>query len=198
MAAETVAGVDRFLLRALERSVDLRARHWKRDLSSHDAYVASVAASRRHFARVIGVRDPRVTAGNLEFVSPTSPPAPAGRAAGYEIRAVRWPVLEGVSGEGLLLEPSGRKPVASVVAIPDCGQSPEMLAGLADGVPRDSQFARRLAENGCRVIVPALIDRGTQLSAIAGGKRRGDVPHRELLYHSAYQMGRHLIGYEVQ
>ena len=76
MAAETVAGVDRYLLRALERSVELRTRRWKRDLSSHDAYVASVAPNRRHFARIIGVRDPRVPTGALEFVSPTSPPAP--------------------------------------------------------------------------------------------------------------------------
>jgi putative membrane-bound dehydrogenase-like protein len=198
MAAETVAGVDRFLLRALERSVGARARHWKRDLSSHDAYVASVEPNRRHFARIIGVRDPRVPCDALEFISPTAPPTPVGRAAGYEVWAVRWRVLDGISGEGLLLEPIGKKPVASVVAPPDCGQTPEMLAGLTDGVPRDSQFARRLAENGCRVIVPALIDRGTQLSVIAGGNRRGNVSHRELLYRSAYQMGRHLIGYEVQ
>src|SRR5207249_10549852 len=132
------------------------------------------------------------------------PPAPVGRAAGYEVWAVRWPVLDGVSSEGLLLEPSGKKPVAGVIAIPDCGQTPEMLAGLVDGIPRDSQFARRLAENGCRAIVPVLIDRGMQLSVIAGRgtraseSRRGDVSHRELLYRSAYQMGRHLIGYEVQ
>lgn len=54
------------------------------------------------------------------------------------------------------------------------------------------------SRNGCRVIVPALIDRGRLLSVIADGKRKGDVTHREMLYRSAYQMGRHLIGYEVQ
>ena len=31
------------------------------------------------------------------------------------------------------------------------------------------------------MIVPALVDRGRQLSVIAGGKRWGDVSHRELL-----------------
>ncbi len=43
-----------------------------------------------------------------------------------------------------------------------------------------------------------LIDRGNNLSVIANGQRRSQVTHRELLYRAAYQMGRHLIGYEVQ
>ena len=32
-----------------------------------------------------------------------------------------------------------------------------MLVGLAPGVPEQAQFARRLAENSCRVLVPTLI-----------------------------------------
>src|SRR5207244_4140802 len=126
MAAETVASVDRYLLLALERSVELRARHWKRDASSPDAYAASVEPNRRRLARIVGVRDPRVPFDALEFVSPAAPPSPVGRADGYEVWAVRWPVLDGISGEGLLLEPNGKKPVSSVVALPDCGQTPEM------------------------------------------------------------------------
>jgi dienelactone hydrolase len=198
MAAETVAGVDRFLLRALEQSVALRDRHWQRDRSSPATYGRSVEPNRQRFARIIGLRDPRVPFDDLAFLSPAVPPRPVGRAPGYEIWAVRWPVLPGISGEGLLLEPTGKGPVARVVALPDCAQTPEMLAGLAEGIPRDAQFARRLAENGCRVIVPTLIDRGTALSAVAWGARRGTVTHREMLYRSAYQMGRHVIGYEVQ
>jgi dienelactone hydrolase len=198
MAAETVAGVDRFLLRELERSVARRGRHWQRDLSSHAAYAKSVEPNRQRFARAVGLRDPRVPFDGLEFVSPTVPPRPVGRGAGYEVWAVRWPALGGLSGEGLLLEPTGKTPTAKVVALPDCAQTPEMLTGLSEGIPRDSQFARRLAENGCRVIVPTLIDRGTALSEVAWGARRGEVTHREMLYRAAYQMGRHLIGYEVQ
>ena len=67
--------------------------------------------------------------------------------------AVRWPVIGEVHGEGLLLVPLGREPIADVVAIPDCEQTPEQLVGLVEGVPIESQFARRLAESGCRVIV---------------------------------------------
>jgi hypothetical protein len=63
-----------------------------------------------------------------------------------------------MTAEGLLLEPE-RPPVARVVAIPDADWSPEMLAGLAPGADAKAQFARRLAENGCQVLVPVILDR---------------------------------------
>ena len=76
-----------------------------------------------------------------------------GRGENYEIFAVRWPAVRQVHGEGLLLVPKGEK-VADIIAIPDADQTPEQICGLAEGVPPESQFARRLAENGCRVLVP--------------------------------------------
>jgi dienelactone hydrolase len=78
---------------------------------------------------------------------------------------------------------------AIVIAIPDADQTPEMLAGLSKGVPASSQFARRLAESGCIVLVPALISR--QITHYK-------LTNREFLYRSAYELGRHLIGYEVE
>src|SRR5207248_8000647 len=112
------------------------------------------------------------------------------------IHAVRWPVLEGVEGEGLLLRPAG-KPVACVVALPDADQTPEMLVGLAPGVPAAAQFARHLAENGCLVIVPVLINRRDTYS---GDPKiwLTNLPHREWVYRPAFELGRHIIGYEVQ
>ena len=63
---------------------------------------------------------------------------------------------------------------------------------------RMSQFARRLAENGCQVDrAGRSIDRTTG-RAIAQLKRFTNQPHREWIYRQAYQMGRHVIGYEVQ
>jgi dienelactone hydrolase len=115
----------------------------------------------------------------------------------YKVHAIRWPVFDGVDGEGLLLEPKG-KVVAQVVAIPDADWTPEMLVGLAPGVPKESQFARRLAENGCRVVVPVLIDRKDDFSGSAKFNRWTNQPHREFIYRMAYEMGRHIIGYEVQ
>jgi dienelactone hydrolase len=88
-----------------------------------------------------------------------------------------------------LLIPSGRKPVADVVAIPDCNHTPEQLVGLRSGVASESQYARRLAESGCRVIVPVLINRQEKMDKLT---------NREWLYRSAFEMGRGLIGSEVQ
>jgi dienelactone hydrolase len=72
-----------------------------------------------------------------------------------------------------------------------------MLAGLTPGVPPEAQFARRLAENGCRVLVPLLIDRRDTYSG-APEIRMTNQPHREFLYRAAFEMGRHVIGFEVQ
>src|SRR5208282_2367562 len=114
-----------------------------------------------------------------------------------QVHAVRWPVFEGVDAEGLLLEPKG-KPVASVVAIPDADGTPEMISGLAPGLAKEAQFARALAENGCRVLAPVLIDRSDAWSGNAEVGRHTNHPHREFVYRMAYELGRHVIGYEVQ
>ena len=106
-------------------------------------------------------------------------------------------MFEGVYGEGLFLEPKGR-PIACMVAIPDADQTPEMLTGLAPGLAPERQFARRLAENGCAVLVPVLINRQDTLSSRPKLKRTTNLPHREWIYKQAYPLGRHIIGYEVQ
>ncbi len=188
IASRLVDGADRFLLGELEKSVAGRAKYWTRDVSSAEKYNASIEPNRRRLARILGVRDPRIAFDAPELVGTTAESALIARGANYEVFAVRWPAFGDVHGEGLLLTPGG-KHLADVVAIPDADQTPEMLAGLAPGVPRDSQFARRLCESGCRVLVPMLIHRAAT---------RGKISDREILYRSAFEMGRHIIGYEVQ
>ena len=111
------------------------------------------------------------------------------------VHAVRWPVLKGVYGEGLMLQPTDAIR-ARVVAIPDADQTPEQLAGIAPGIEPQAQFARRLAAAGCQVIVPTLISRSDEFS---GDTRVAftNQTHREWVYRQAFQMGRHVIGYEV-
>lgn len=195
-ADQMVAGIDRFLLGKIDQSVGKRARHWKRDVSSAEKYNASVAPNRARLAKIIGAHDPRAKVTTVELIATTSQPALVGRGESFEAFAVRWPAVRGVESEGLLLVPKSGRAVADVVAIPDADQTPEQLTGLAPGVAPESQFARRLAESGCRVIVPALVNRADTYSAI--GARATNQPHREFLYRPAYEMGRHIIGYEVQ
>ncbi|HZT79553.1 MAG TPA: hypothetical protein VFA26_05010, partial [Gemmataceae bacterium] len=198
IASQLVDGVDKFLLREIEKSVERRARHWKRDFSSAEAYNKSIEPNRKRLAHILGVRDPRVPFDAPELVGTTAQPALVGKGDGYEIFAVRWPAFGDVHGEGLLLVPTGKKPVADVVAIPDADQTPEQVAGLMEGVPKESQFARRLAESGCRVIVPVLIDRHREPRSPPGRKGGANLTNREFLHRSAFELGRHLIGYEVQ
>jgi dienelactone hydrolase len=193
IASNLVAGVDRFLLSELEKSVEGRAKFWKRDFSSEEAYNTSIATNRARLRHILGVRDVRKAFDGPELVGTTTQPALVGRGTGYEVYAIRWPAFGDVHGEGLLCIPSGPKAVADIVAIPDCEQTPEQLLGLVEGVPASSQFARRLAESGCRVVVPVLIDR-----SMGPHKGRAKLTGREFLYRSAYELGRHLVGYEVQ
>jgi dienelactone hydrolase len=193
IASQLVEGVDRFLLREIDRSIERRAVHWKRDLSSAEAYNRSIEPNRKRLAHILGMRDPRVPFDAPELMSSTARPALIARGARYEVLAVRWPAFGDVHAEGLLLVPTDRKTLAHVIAIPDADHTPEQICGLAGGVPEESQFARRLADNGCRVLVPVLIDRRLE-------KRNGraNLTSREFLYRSAFELGRQLIGYELQ
>ena len=120
------------------------------------------------------------------------------KAETYDVFAVRWPAFGDVHGEGLLLVPTKGEKLADVVAIPDCEQTPEQVCGLVEGMPPGSQFARRLAESGYRVIVPTLISR-QRTHRISPGRQGGpNLTHREYIYRNAFELGRHIIGYEVQ
>jgi dienelactone hydrolase len=197
LAAQMVAGIDKYLMRALEASVERRKQYWKPDFSSPEAYTKSVQPNRERLKKILGVVDERVPFTDLEYVGGPKMPSLVAETDTYKVHAVRWPVLPGVDGEGLLLEPKG-KVVANVIALPDADWTPEMLVGLVPGVPKESQYARRLAENGCRVIVPTMIDRKDDYSGNAKLNRWTNQPHREFVYRMAYEMGRHVIGYEVQ
>ena len=196
-AAQMVEGIDRYLSRALVSSVQQRQSFWKRDYSSRAAYENSIAENRQRFRKVIGVVDERVAFESPALDATLKQSALVASTAGYKIYEVRWPVLRGVEGEGLLLEPVGN-PIARVVALPDADWSPEALAGLAPGVPPVAQYARRLAENGCEVLVPVVIGRSDTWSGNPGIGVATNQSHREFIYRGAFEMGRHIIGYEVQ
>lgn len=197
LAAIMVEGIGKYLDRELTASVEKRKQYWKIDTSSPEAYAKSVAPNRERLKKILGVVDERVKFTDIEYVGGPSTPSLVAETDLYKVYAIRWPVLPGVDGEGLLLEPKG-KVVAQVVAIPDADWTPEQLVGLAPGVPKESQFTRRLAENGCRVVVPVLINRKDDYSRSAKFNKWTNQPHREFIYRMAYEMGRHIIGYEVQ
>src|SRR5262249_38528225 len=193
IAAQLVATVDRFRPKETEAEAKSRDKLWARNTENQAAFEKSIEPNLKRLAHILGVRDARVPFEAPELVATVDEPALVGKGTNYDVLAVRWPAFGDVHGEGLLLVPTKGKPVADVVAIPDADVTPEQLVGLMPGVKPESQYARRLAESGCRVLVPVLIDRTYEAR-----NGRAKLTSREFLYRSAFELGRHLIGYEVQ
>src|SRR5437762_2989477 len=105
IAAQMVAGIDKFLLREIELSVERREKFWKRDFSSPEAYNKSIEPNRQRLKKILGVVDERVpfdapeiiaSVGNaLRGVPPgegrEANPIAIARGESYEIIDFRWP-----------------------------------------------------------------------------------------------------------
>ncbi len=199
LAAQMVEDLDNYVSRATETAAEKRDTLWHRDYSSHTAYTESVEPNRQRFRKQIGCLDERLPIDVLAYLGTTNSAAQIAKGENYTVSCVRWQVFDEVEGDGLLLEPSSDRQVsAQVIALPDADWTPEMLTGITDDLSPSAQFACRLAEAGCRVVIPLLINREDTYS---GNPKIGaftNQPHREFIYRMAYQMGRHIIGYEVQ
>ncbi len=198
-------GAHKFIDGKINESIGNRAKYWNRNLTSPEAYELSVEPNRKRLMKYIGVEDKNDPFINyrigledghpavyMQKLSVNNDPEVIAETAKYKVYQVRWPVLDRVYGEGLLLQPKS-DPVANIIAIPDADQTPEQLAGLSPGIPVESQFARRLAENGFQVLIPVLINR-----TFINKGRPEQMTYRERLYRQSFHMGRHIIGYEVQ
>jgi cephalosporin-C deacetylase-like acetyl esterase len=198
LAAQMVEGIDKYLMRELAASVEKRKQYWKPDFASAEAYTKSVQPNRERLKKILGVVDERVPFRGFELVGTTEQPALVAETDTYKVFAVRWPVLLGVDGEGLLIEPKG-KAAAQAIILSDADDTPEELLGMERkrGVRADASV-KLMAENGWRVLLPILINRADTWSGNARLGRLTNQPHREFIYRMAFEMGRHLIGYEVQ
>ena len=196
LSAQMVAGISRFLDRETITAAKHRPQFWNRDYKSNEAYIKSVQKNRERLRFCIGAMDELVPFKGMEFISNTTQGSLRYKDKYMEIHAVRWQVFKGVTGEGLLINPTG--PIkARIVAIPDADQTPEQLAGISHGINPASQYGRLMAAMGCQVVIPTLINRDDEYS---GTKRTvfTNQTHREWIYRQAFEMGRHIIGYEVQ
>ncbi len=198
LADRMMDGLHRFVDRKIEHAVANRQQFWKRDTSSPEAYEKSIAPNRERLKKLIGVVDQRVPA-RMEFVSPNDKPqSPRGPITNKSVRPeatftvsrARWTVLDGVSGEGLLLRPTAPA-VGAVIAIPDADSIPEEV------IRNQADVSRQLVNQGFVVLVPMLISRQDTSS---GNERVAftNQSHREWIWRQAYHMGRHIIGLEVQ
>ena len=171
LSEQLVDGVDRFLMKRIHRSIQRRNLYWA-DAEN------SVTENREELKRILGtVRDPIETDG---FVYERGPVATTEKV---NIRRVRWRAFRDVYGVGLILEPKEGLIAADVVVLPDADQEPEEVA-----IEGENRYALRLAEGGCRVLVPLLINRQENPYRMT---------NREWLHRPAFELGRTLVGYEL-
>ncbi len=194
-AREMVEGLHRYLDRETRAALARRDGRWDRVHTSVDAYVKSVEPQRERLAAILGTTDDRAKPVVLTYLSGPGIPAPLASNESVRVTAVRWTVYPGFEAEGLLVEPTGEIK-ANVIALPDADTPPERLVWAAPGSGPQSATALRLAEAGCRVLVPALIDRSTEFSG-SPLVRFTNLTHREWIYRMAFETGRHVVGYEV-
>ena len=123
LSAQMVEGIDRWLMRETERIAAKRAKQWESDLDgmriaekfpqNHPEVRTPdqfQRAKRERLREIIGAVDPIVPNPQFQFIGDE---ANGGSAevfrtvggGGFVAWRVRWPVFEGVFGEGLLLEP---------------------------------------------------------------------------------------------
>lgn len=198
IAAQMVDGINQWLDRYTSEVRRERRQRWLHEFRQGRSHVARFVDERRARLRhILGMRDQTEEASELFVVAPTGKRDALAEDKNHQIAAyyVRWPVTDQIDGEGILLEPGGTV-VANVIAVPDADWTPEQAVGLVGGLPDQAQFARRLAEAGCRVVVPLLINREDTFSGHPR-IRYTNQPHREFVYRGAYELGRHVIGYEM-
>jgi len=193
-------GLHRYCLRQLAESPTKRHGKWARDVASIEAHNSSVAEQRKRFQALIGAIDHRTTAagqGRFELLASLDQSSILARRNQVVVHQVRWPVIEGVTAEGLLLVPETIR--AGVIALPDADWTPELFCGLHfhEELQPSVLFAGRLAASGCLVVIPTLINRSDEYSGHPDVAYTNQ-PHREFLYRQAFEVGRHVIGYEVQ
>lgn len=191
-----VDGIDRFCLQEIEKSVERRQQHWKRDYSSAEAYAKSIEPNRERLRRYLGVVDERVKPTNAGYVRPS---IRLDFGENVVVHSTRWRVLPGVTAAALRIfgfHEDVKRRRHHVLLLPD--SSWQTAAGEAAGEPaRTLWIAGRLVREGYSVSILMTLGRDTTFSGNPDVAMTNQ-SHREWVYRPAFQMGRHVSGYEIQ
>jgi dienelactone hydrolase len=190
LARVMVDGIHAYLDRELKEAPKKRDELWKAKANE------PIAAKRERLKKILGVVDERLPRRMEYFGSRASSQVSPTPKDGPTVYRVRWDVLPGLQAEGLYIRGVAEKVTGWVVAIPDSSQSAEVLAYVSkkDG----DDFAYRLAEEGCEVIVVSGLSRADTHSGNEKLKRFTNQSHREFVHRMAYEMGRTATGIEIQ
>jgi len=184
-----IDAADAFFLNETLETVKRQESFWNRNLSGGEAYEKSLEANRKELARILGVVDPRVAFEAPEIINNLNRSGVIFETDHYAAYAVRWPVFDDYVAEGLLVEPKNGPPRQIDIVIPDAGEMPEdFIVTLCNA-----------DDKTVRTLIPPTVSRTlSEFSAPYPKSRKAQLTNREFLYRAAFEMGRHLIGYEIQ
>lgn len=196
ITSDLVDSVDRFLLEQLSLAPARRQQNWPQPTANGadpKQWQAATAGLRERLKGIIGLRDQRVAQPRLLLEQEPYAQTSYAAGEGWTASRARWPVLEGVDASGLWVQPRDKAQRAfQAVVIPDAGQTPEDLIGIGKNADRSWPVASLLAAAGGEVIVTTPISRHREAR-----RGRAVMTDQEFLYRSAFELGRHALGYQA-
>ncbi|MCB9953542.1 MAG: hypothetical protein H6824_21410 [Planctomycetaceae bacterium] len=118
--------------------------------------------------------------------------------SGRRVESIRWDVMEGVTGDGLMVQATDRENCQGVVVLlADADTTPESLLGWYQVRLDDWKLVQGYVDAGYDVYIPRLIPR-TQPDDAFRDKRLNNISPREFVYRTSFELGRHPVGYETQ
>ena len=195
-SADMVTGLHRFFDRLTADSAAVRDQRNRSRVGATGEPSQNAERERESLRRLLGAVDALPAQPDLVFVGGPERPSLVARGPAFTVHTVAWPAFGEVHGEGLWLQPT-TPTLARVVVVPDADQTPEELAGLVATGPGHVAVARLLAEAGCEVLVPVLINRQSTYSG-QPSIAMTDQSHREWVWRPNFEAGRSLLGLEVR
>ena len=184
-----VDGVDRFLLKQLAEAEKSREQHWPA-LVHRDADKPHPLAA--ELSTMIGLRDARVPNPRLTIERDPQTGSAYASTSTWQADLARWPVHVDVDATGLYVRPKQGPVKFRAIVIPDALYAPEHLVGLFVTKAGIATWGAQLAAAGGEVIVTTPVSRHREAR-----KGRAIMTDQEYLYRSAFELGRHVLGYQV-
>ena len=197
IAAQMVAGIDKFLLRKIDESVEQRMQSWDKVPLDYDVR----EERRRKLMERLGIASWEEDVRRLDSWSEVLNEEISDDLNGCRVRFLRIPVLpfpnefpdNAVYVDALYIYAIGSNTAKRTVFIPGEDAQLESFLRPESQLNARQRVAFQLAHNGENVIIPLLLSRQKR-------KRGGriELEHREYVYRSSFELGRHPIGYELE
>ena len=196
LSAQMVQGINRFLVWKYDQVSQNRQQEWQSQ--GEENWPRFLEDKRSILQTIWGLKLPRLKPQPWVELAQAGLEPMELKAGSVKVVPIRWEVTRGIDMAGLLVQP-GTAIKARMVMIPDADQYPELLVGFdpETHLPAPVAPALQLAQQGIQVIIPALISRRQDYSGSVLLQIFTNQPHREWIYRQGFNLGYHMIGFEL-